>query len=480
MGLSKKKKQPQQEVTLSKPVICLMIVGFVVVSVGLGFLMSFVMEDNNPDAAHTEVKNVEGNRGFSAADGELPGLNDPLFEIRSTHAVDPVNGTKMRDFCTGGHFTAALDAEVSGRIWMWGLLSHGARVLETAAYIEIPANISEIACGSFQILVRTEDGAVFTLGTTPRQMCVNGANPDQEPIPPENDTVAFIPKMVDGLQGVGPIVQMAAGFNSNAFLTADGKLYFQGVKAQGPFPYKDAGECLENATLAPMPPGMKRITRLSLGSHYTGVLAESEDADGKTCTHVFFAGINAFGAMGMAENDTHGEWVEAKLPAKLYGCEAKNEVVELSCGGDHALLRTRDGTVLGSGWNENGQLGTHDKEDRKEFEPLPLGENLPETAKQVKQIVAGPYSASLLVWNDGTLSSAGSVDMSGRGGDYFKVVKVDNAVRSIGVKKADSAFMHAGMLLNDGTLRLYGNAILGHIGIVIPREELARRFGKRE
>jgi len=478
---SKKKKQTNKEFKLSKLAVCGICVGFVVFSVLLGVVMSLFMHEGEVDEVpvHNGEEEEETDRGFSAGESGLPGLNDPIFDVHSQVAHDPLNGTKVRDICTGGHFTAALDAVDLGKIWIWGLLSHNARVLETPSYIQFPDSVAEIACGTFQLLVRTVNGTVFSAGATPKEMCEAARGEEDGPKESVNDTEPYLPKLINGLENAGPIVQMSAGYNSNAFLTADGKLYFQGVKAQGPFPFEDASDCFENATLAPMPPGMKRIRRISLGSRFTGVLAESE-ADDKTCTHVFFAGINSFGEMGVDVPYTNGEWVEPDLAASLYGCEAKNEIVELSCGGDHVLLRTQDGSVLGSGWNEHGQLGTHDKEDRKEFEPLPVGEGLPETAKSLQQIEAGQYGASMMVWNDGTLSSAGSIDSSDRNVYSFSVVKLSNDVRSIGVKKASSAFMHVALQLNDDTIRLYGNAIFGHVGMVIPREELLKRWGNRD
>jgi len=435
--------------------------------------------DEGEDDVHVTGAEDESNRGFSAAESGLPGLDDPIFDVHSVDAHDPLNGTKVRDICTGGHFTAALDATDLGKVWIWGLLSHNARVLEGPSYIQFPENVAEIACGTFQLLVRSENGSVASVGTTTKEMCEAARGVEKDPNEPVNDTEPYLPKIVYGLEDAGPIVQMSAGYNINTFLTADGKLYFQGIKAQGPFPVTDASECLENATLVPMPPGMKRIRHVSAGSRFIGVIAESEDGD-KTCSHVFFTGFNSFGELGIVDPHTNGEWIEADLPASLYGCEAKNEVVELSCGGDHVLMRTQDGTVLGSGWNEHGQLGTHDKEDRNQFEPLPIGEGLPETAKSLLQIEAGQYAASMMVWNDGTVSSAGSIDSSDRNVYSFSVVKLSDDVRKVGVKKACSAFMHVALRLNDDTIRLYGNAIFGHVGIIIPREELMKRWGKRD
>jgi len=474
-----KKKKQQKEVKLSKCAYCGICLGFVLVSVFLGGLISVFMDEGGEDEGVNVRRHGGDNeeRGFSAGESGLPGLNDPIFEVRSDMAHDPLNGTTVRYICTGGHYTAALDATNHSKAYIWGLLTHNARVLESPSRIEFPMEIAEIACGSFQLLFRTVNGSIFSAGESTKEMCDLAAERETEQ--PANDTQPYLPVLVKGLEEAGPIVQMAAGFNMNTFLTADGKLYFQGVKRHGPFKTVDPAECYENVTLAPLPPGMDRIRSVSAGSRYIGVLAEKE-TEGKTCTHVFFAGTNAFGAFGMNPADEHDIWVEAKLPESLYGCKANNEVVELSCGGDHALLRTQDNTVLGSGWNEQGQLGTHDKEDRHEFEPLTLGEDRPETAKNVVQIVAGEYSASLLIWDDGTVSSAGSVDMSGRSTDSFAVVKLPEDVRAIGVKKASSALMHAALVLKDDTIRLYGNAILGHVGIVIPREELMKRFGKRD
>lgn len=483
----KHQKQAQKGFTLSTRTVCISSTVFVAAAVLFGVVLSRMMDNTlaPPSVQNREQEQLQEQLreqerqlerqlqgGFSAADQSIPGLDDSLYEVASVAAVEPLNGTRVRDVCAGGHYTAALDAADARRVWVWGLVAPGTRVLVRPRALDFDADIAEIACGSFQLLVRTapnsssEASTVWSVGAG-TDVCHSDDDDESDESDDDDDGKGALKvRQVAGLESAGPIVQMSAGYNSNAFLAADGALYFEGARSHGPFAPAVAGSgCLARATRVPLPPGMARVRAVSLGSRFTGIVAE---AAGSACPRVFFAGTNAFGAMGVAPSVTDaagardGRWVEAPLPR-----EQQCAVAELACGGDHTLVRGTDGTVLGAGWNERGQLGTHDREDRAAFEPLALGEDAAEHARHVAHAVAGPYGASLLLWDDGTLAGAGSVDTAGRGTDAFEAVELADGAdgRPARVAKAALGFMHAALLMDDGSVRTYGNGLFGHLGV---------------
>lgn len=491
MGKNNKSKQQQQRqqkkgFRMSKRAVWISSAVFVVAAVLLGVVLSRVMDDSlappsvqNREQQHQVREYQQRGRGFSAADQTIPGLDDPLYEVTSSAAVEPLDGTRARGVCAGGHYTAALDAADARRVWVWGLVAPGTRVLTRPRALDFDADVAEIACGSFQLLVRTAGnssnnaGTVFSVGAS-TDVCHSDEDERESEDVNEDESGELKVQQVEGLEGAGPVVQMSAGYNSNAFLAADGALYFQGARSHGPFAPGTGSGCLPRATRAALPPGVTRVRAVSLGSRFTGIIAEGAEGAEETdaeCTRVFFAGTNAFGAMGVAPAATDaaggvraGRWVEAVLPQ-----EQRCAVAELACGGDHTLVRAADGTVLGAGWNERGQLGTHDREDRDAFEPLALGADAEaaEHPRRVAHAVAGPYSASLVLWDDGTLSVAGSVDSAGRGTDAFEAVELADGAdgRPARVAKAALGFMHAALLMDDGSVRTFGNGLFGHLGV---------------
>ena len=85
-----------------------------------------------------------------------------------------------------------------------------------------------------------------------------------------------------------------------------------------------------------------------------------------------------------------------------------------------------------------------------------------------------------MLWDDGALSGAGSVDTAGRGTDAFEPVDLAPADdgRPARVAKAALGFMHAVLLMDDGSVRTYGNGLFGHLGVdAAPRaNDFAQRW----
>lgn len=79
------------------------------------------------------------------------------------------------------------------------------------------------------------------------------------------------------------------------------------------------------------------------------------------------------------------------------GAEVENEElesqynpVEVFAGTRHTIVRTADGTVLGTGWNKYGQLATetHVKEEQDKFSKL---ESITSTLNDDYRIVCGEW-----------------------------------------------------------------------------------------
>jgi alpha-tubulin suppressor-like RCC1 family protein len=63
-------------------------------------------------------------------------------------------------------------------------------------------------------------------------------------------------------------------------------------------------------------------------------------------------------------------------------------IKQIACGGEHTLAIAEDGRLFSWGWNEHGQLGLQDIEDKLIPTQVTLDTRL-------KQIVGGKYGHSL-------------------------------------------------------------------------------------
>ena len=476
-------------------------------------------------------------------------VNSGLMSVGSEAATEPLSSTttqaRARGVCAGGHFSAALDKQNHKRVWVWGLVMKGMGVIERPLGVDFDEELSEIACGSDHLLVRSaQTNKVWSIGRN--NLCRDDDN-DGDGDEEDNKEDGLTPRLVcggseeDGADCGRDVVKMAAGHNTDAFLNSDGALFVRGntmnmslkrrdikqgggVEAGGEGRWTDKGECTEQAREVVVDKGFGKVVDVSVGSSFMAVLVKQQqhqqgsvdDGDDACDVRVLMSGSNAFGAMGNAqplvinksnnkeEQGSVGEqeedeevmsgWFEVVL-GKAHDCCA----AQVSCGGDHTLVKCADNsTVFGCGWNGMGQLGTHDKQDRDVFESIALG---------VDGGGGGSGdSASFVLWGDGTMSSAGSVDGSEPTKEAFSLVELpqlssspspsssqssmqsattqnsgegdvdesskdgpsnkeeEKKERRSGAKEVRSGFMHTVVLMEDGRVFVFGSGLLGQLG----------------
>jgi alpha-tubulin suppressor-like RCC1 family protein len=84
----------------------------------------------------------------------------------------------------------------------------------------------------------------------------------------------------------------------------------------------------------------------------------------KTDGTVWGSGDNRHDQLGLEPIDDQGEKKFPKeVPAPV---QLTSEAIAVAAGGYHSLVLKKDNTLWGTGWNEYGQLGTGDNQDRHE------------------------------------------------------------------------------------------------------------------
>jgi alpha-tubulin suppressor-like RCC1 family protein len=130
---------------------------------------------------------------------------------------------------------------------------------------------------------------------------------------------------------------------------------------------------------------------------------------------VWGVGDNRYDQLGLARPDEKGSKKFENHMTSLVQIAA--DAIAVSAGGDHSLILKNDGTLWVSGWNEYGQLGTGDHDDRHGFEKV--------LSKVVA--IAGGNRLTFALRTDGILWATG-----GRGfGENRKFDDYDNKKRTL-------------------------------------------------
>jgi alpha-tubulin suppressor-like RCC1 family protein len=268
---------------------------------------------------------------------------------------------------------------------------------------------------------------------------------------PEGDRYPrhFVPIGDEGSTGTGitNVKAMALGENHTLLLKNDGTLW---VTGENKFGELGMGASVEKVTVFTqvMVPG-------SEGTPVTGVVEIAAGHDSsyfiKNDGTLWAAGYNHYGQLGLGTNeDKHDVFTQVS--------SAGTDVVAVASGARHTVILKRDGTLWATGANHlYGQLGLGDDKDYNVFTKV-------ETAgANIKAVGVGDYHTAILK-NDNTLWVAGYNEMGQLGlGDRnnrntFVQSQTDN-LGSIVICGNNTT-----ILKNNGTLWVVGDNTFGQLG----------------
>ncbi|XP_049623070.1 X-linked retinitis pigmentosa GTPase regulator [Suncus etruscus] len=184
-----------------------------------------------------------------------------------------------------------------------------------------------VACGRNHTLISTENGHVYSAG---------GNNEGQLGLGDTEDRNSF--QLISFFTSRSKIKQLAAGSNTSAALTEDGKLFMWGDNAEGQIGLED----LTNVCVPHQVTVGKPISWISCGYYHSAfVTTEGE---------LFTFGETDSGKLGLPKEllDNH------KIPQKVFGISEK--VIQVACGGAHTVVLTEQ-AVYTFGLGQFGQLG---------------------------------------------------------------------------------------------------------------------------
>ncbi len=321
-----------------------------------------------------------------------------------------------------------------GKVWAWGSNAYGqlGNGSTISSYVHVPVNHLEnvitIAAGNSHSLAVKNDGTIWAWGDNSNGQLGNGITMNS----------CSIPKQVPELKNV---VAVAAGYQYSLALTEDGKVWAWGINQFGQL--GDGTLDLKRSTPKQVA-NLDTVIAISAGAEHCLALRK----DGT----VWAWGNNLFGALG---NSSTG--LTSRIPVQVMKL---TNVIAIAGGRYHSLALKKDGTVWAWGDNGYGQAGQGSK--------ISILYKIPVLVPNLNNVIAitSGYNHNLALTNDGKIWAWG-YNNQGQLGDGTNQEKespkeLSNLTNNIVAIAAGGG--HSIALLNNGTVRSWGNNNNGQLG----------------
>ena len=265
--------------------------------------------------------------------------SQPVLTAMNTTTIE---GRMPKSICCGESYTIILMTDVT--IWGTGDNFFGQLGISNTndKSVLTPMNTTTIeertpkyiSCGDNNTMVLMTDGTIWGTGRNNFGQLGIGTTSDVTVLTPMNTTT------IEGRKAIF----VSCGFTHTMVLMSDGTVWGTGSNSFGQL---GIGNTTQQTVLTPINTstiGEKKAISISCGGYYTMVLM----SDGT----VWGTGINSNGELGIG--NTTNKLVLA--PINTSTIEGKTPKY-ISCGGYHTMVLMTDGTIWGTGFNSDGELG---------------------------------------------------------------------------------------------------------------------------
>ena len=311
------------------------------------------------------------------------------------------NSIKFQAVSAGKNHVLALATD--GSVWAWGDNESGQLGLNTQAFTATPicvesdfggVDVLSVVAGNCVSYALLADGTVYSWGSN-----ANGLLGTGEAV----DFSRHLPQRIETLNG---IVQVSAGQNNAAALTAGGKVILWGKNDK-----RQCGLSGEEIVYVPQTEkgGAYSAVSVALGSIHTTLL--SVDA-GVTSLQNF--GTNTYGQYGLGK-ETSVTANSTVLKATTLPNDLSGTPKAIAAGTNHMLMLTDNGVVYAWGNNEYQQLGlSPDNDASNQYTPKKLSALEAETIVSIDVAynlnAAVNESGAVYVWGTTTDNDVGSLE----------------------------------------------------------------------
>ena len=235
------------------------------------------------------------------------------------------------------------------------------------------SDIKEIYCGAYHTFILKNDGTLWGCGANDYGQLGLGDTARRY-------TFTQITTNFDNIK------EICCGWCHTLILKNDGTLWGCGANGSGQLGLRDT---TNRKTFTEITTNTNNIKSVYCGSEHTLILKN----DGT----LWGTGLNNEGELGLGDTNSRTTFTQITTNA--------NDVKEIYCGYNHTFILENDGTLWGCGYNANGELGLGDTTNRYTFTEVTTN------ADDVKEIYCG-QNHTVILKNDGTLWGSGRNDDS--------------------------------------------------------------------
>lgn len=257
--------------------------------------------------------------------------------------IDGLKGVNIVQVSAG--YSHSLAVSDKGNVYSFGESVHGSlgypadrnqnlpKIIEYFSDNEI--KIVEAVASQFYSLFLTDNGEVYSCGLGEVGALGHGDFDNQE-----------LPKKIAALDDIS-IKQISARSSHSLVLSNTGEVYSFGLNDVGQLGHGDVTENLNTPTLIEFFRDIP-ILKIATGSAHSLVLTRDEKK-------LYGFGYNNSAQLGRVTVKTN---VAKPVHIKLLD---NTNIIEISAGRAHSLVRTEDGEIYSFGWGQSGQLGHGNK-----------------------------------------------------------------------------------------------------------------------
>ena len=366
-------------------------------------------------------------KGYEAT--ESMSVNE-LVNLLEDCDIDP---NEVKQIACGGNHTFILKGD--GTVWSCGQNIDGQLGLDnsltkydfTQVTINIDNDVKQISCGDSHTVILKNDGTVWGCGWTAYgQLGLGGS--------------ATSSKTFTKFKGIDSVKEVICGATHTCILKNDGTLLVSGANGYGQL---GLGDSTHRYTFTQLTTNVKQVI---CGNNHTFVLKN----DGS----VWACGQNSSGQLGLGHTNTVETLTQVTTNI--------NDVKQIACGYNHSYILKNDGSVWSTGANTYGKLGLGDTTNRNTFTLVTTNIN-----NDVKQIACGGEHAVILK-NDGSVwvtgygynGQLGLGDTTNRNTFTQVTTNINNDVKQVFCRSSCSF-----ILKNDGSFWACGRNNYAQLGL---------------
>ena len=272
-----------------------------------------------------------------------------------------------------GYSYHSLILENDGTLWGCGQNNYGQLGLgdnnNRNIFTQVTTNdVKSVYCGDSHTFILENDGTLWGCGRN---------NEGQLGLGDTTNRTTF----TEITTNANDIKSVYCGWYHTIMLKNDGTLWGTGYNSDGQLGLEGGGS---RATFTQVITNVNNIKSVYCTGGNTFILKN----DGT----LWGCGWNGYGSLGLGDTTKRGTFTQITTNV--------DDIKEIYCGFYHTFILKNDGTLWGCGWNANGQLGLGDDYNRTTFTQVTIN------ADNIKQIYCG-HGHTLILKNDGTLWGTG-------------------------------------------------------------------------